>query len=123
VIPVDGSDVETKPVSAAGTMPAVPNVVEHIPEDTIKTFQRWGVILIPPVGERTPPFVDAILPNSPAAKAGLQTDDVIVMINGVLTPSLAAVEEQIYLLDSTKPVMLTVERNYTLVEITLANGE
>lgn len=92
---------------------------EYIPEDTVKTFQNWGMLLIPSVGERTPAFIDAVLPNSPAAKAGLQADDLIVMINGVLSPSLAVVEDLVYQTDKTKPVTLTVERDYTLLEFTL----
>ncbi|MDR3182627.1 MAG: S1C family serine protease, partial [Planctomycetaceae bacterium] len=94
---------------------------ELIPEDTSRTLQAWGLLLITPVGERTPPFVDAVLPDSAAAKAGVQPDDLIVMFNGVLTPSLAVIGELINQADKTKPVVLSVERSHTLLELTIKN--
>lgn len=41
-----------------------------------------GIILVPDVVDRTPPFIEEILPGSPAAKAGLKPDDLIVYIEG-----------------------------------------
>lgn len=41
-----------------------------------------GIVLVPNVVERTPPFVDGVRPDSPAAKAGLQPDDLIVYVEG-----------------------------------------
>src|SRR5262249_50262710 len=41
-----------------------------------------GIIFVPNVGERTPPFVDGVRSDSPAAKAGLQPDDLIVYMDG-----------------------------------------
>jgi serine protease Do len=41
-----------------------------------------GLILVPDAVERTPPFVDDVIPGSPAAKAGLHVDDLIVYVNG-----------------------------------------
>ncbi len=41
-----------------------------------------GIILVPNVVERTPPFVEDTIPGSPAAKAGLRPDDLIVYIDG-----------------------------------------
>ncbi|GHT44109.1 hypothetical protein FACS189454_00670 [Planctomycetales bacterium] len=93
---------------------------ELIPEDTAKAFQSWGFLLIAPVGERTPAFIDSVLPNSEAAKAGLQPDDLIVMINGTLTASLNAVAEQIYYAEKAKPIKVTIERNYILLDVELS---
>ncbi len=41
-----------------------------------------GVVLVPNVVERTPPFVEEVLPRSPGAKAGLRPDDLIVYVDG-----------------------------------------
>jgi serine protease Do len=41
-----------------------------------------GLILVPNVVERTPPFVEDTIPDSPAARAGLKPDDLIVYVNG-----------------------------------------
>lgn len=41
-----------------------------------------GIVLVPSVVERTPPYVEEILPGSPAARAGLRPDDLVVYVNG-----------------------------------------
>jgi serine protease Do len=41
-----------------------------------------GIILVPNVVERTPPFVEDTVPGSPGEKAGLKPDDLIVYVNG-----------------------------------------
>ncbi|MDR1925248.1 MAG: trypsin-like peptidase domain-containing protein, partial [Planctomycetaceae bacterium] len=91
--------------------------VELIPEDTIHQFQEWGVLLVASVSKRTPPFIDTVKPNSEAAKAGLKPDDLIVMINDHLTPSVKSVEEQIDQIESGGKITITVERKLSLIDV------
>src|SRR5262249_49842548 len=49
-----------------------------------------GIVLVPDVVERTPPFIDAVTPGSPAAKAGLKPDDLIVYVDGEQVASIKA---------------------------------
>lgn len=49
-----------------------------------------GIVLMPDVIERTPPFIEEILPASPAARAGLKPDDLIVNIDGEQVVSVKA---------------------------------
>jgi S1-C subfamily serine protease len=91
---------------------------EMIPEDTIKIFQDWGILFIPSVSKRTPPFIDSVHPDSEAAKRGVLPDDLIVMVNSQLTPSLSAVEYRIHQIPSGQPVVLTIERDATLRDVT-----
>jgi serine protease Do len=51
-----------------------------------------GLTLVPNVLERTPPFVESVAPGSPAARAGLKSDDLIISIDGQQVPSIKAVE-------------------------------
>jgi serine protease Do len=51
-----------------------------------------GLILVPNVVERTPPFVESVAPGSPAAHAGLKSDDLIISIDGQQVPSIKAVQ-------------------------------
>jgi len=92
---------------------------EMIPEDTIRIFQDWGILLITSVTRRTPPFIDSVRPDSEAEKLGLLPDDLIVMVNGQLTPSLSAVEHRIHQIPPDEPVTLTIERDATLQDVTL----
>ena len=39
-----------------------------------------GIVLVPDVLERTPPYVDHVRPGSPAAKAGIRPDDLILLV-------------------------------------------
>jgi serine protease Do len=59
-----------------------------------------GIVLVPNVVERTPPFVEEVLPNSPAARAGLRPDDLIVYIDGEQISSVKAFND---LIDRTPP--------------------
>jgi serine protease Do len=49
-----------------------------------------GLVLVPNVVDRTPPFIEDVEPGSPAAKAGLRPDDLIVYIDGEQVASLQA---------------------------------
>jgi S1-C subfamily serine protease len=91
---------------------------EMIPEDTIRIFQDWGILLITSVSRRTPPFIDSVRPDSEAEKLGLLPDDLIVMVNNQLTPSLAAVEYRIHQIPANQPVTLTIERDAILRDVT-----
>jgi S1-C subfamily serine protease len=91
---------------------------ELIPEDTIQLLQNWGFLLVSPVSGRTPPFIDSVRPDSEAARLGLLTDDLIVMVNNHLTPSLSAVEYQIHQTIPAEPIVLTIERQMTLLDFT-----
>lgn len=51
-----------------------------------------GLTLVPNVVERTPPFVESVAPGSPAARAGLKSDDLIISIDGQQVPSIKSVE-------------------------------
>jgi serine protease Do len=41
-----------------------------------------GIIFVPKVVDRTPPYIEAVEPNSPAAKAGLKPDDLVIYLDG-----------------------------------------
>jgi serine protease Do len=47
-----------------------------------------GIVFLPNNLERTPPYVDEVLPDSPAAKAGLKPDDLIIYLDGEQVASI-----------------------------------
>jgi serine protease Do len=59
-----------------------------------------GIILVPNVVERTPPFVEDTLPGSPAARAGLRPDDLIVYIDG---EKISSIKEFHDIIDRARP--------------------
>lgn len=87
------------------------------------TLQRAGMRLIPRVLSRTPPFIDAVVAGSPAARAGLQPDDLILFVNHGVAASRDSVVETLSLIDHIDPVRLTIQRGSQLVETVLEPDE
>jgi serine protease Do len=78
-----------------------------------------GIVLIPDLLERTPPYVDYVQPGSPAAKAGIQPDDLILLLGDRLMPSRKALAADLETIDAEDAVKLTLLRGEELVEVTL----
>jgi S1-C subfamily serine protease len=78
-----------------------------------------GIVLVPDVLERTPPYVDYIRPGSPAAAAGIRPDDLIVLLGDRLIQSCKALASDLEQVDIDEAVTLTVLRQQELIEITL----
>ena len=79
-----------------------------------------GIALIPDVLPRTPPYIDRVLRNSPAEKAGLRPDDLVVFVGTEPVDSHRGVVRQIEQLEQAEPVTLSVLRDGELREFTLA---
>ena len=54
-----------------------------------------GIILVPDVLDRTPPYIEEVVPGSPAARTGLRPDDLIVFIRAPRPESPGELEERI----------------------------
>lgn len=78
-----------------------------------------GLILVPDVVYRTPAYVDAVLPDSPAAKLGLAPDDLIVFANGELVHSIRAFHEVLTRLMPGDDLTLVIRRDDSLKTLTL----
>lgn len=83
------------------------------------TLSGLGLVLIPNVLAKTPPYVDAVRSDSPAAEAGLQRDDLILFINDLVVPSRAALEEEMSYIDRIDEARLLIQRDRELIEITI----
>jgi len=78
-----------------------------------------GLVLVPNVLERTPPFVDAVRPDSPADKAGIHADDLIVYVDNQLVQSCAAVSSEFGRLERDTDVHVVLMRGGELIEVVL----
>ena len=87
----------------------------QLPEESVD-LDTLGVILIPNILRNTPPFVDMILPSSPASKTGIKSDDLIVLVNGKTVASQSSVHEFLREIDVVDSVRLTVMRGTDLIE-------
>jgi len=80
---------------------------------------QLGVVLVPDVLPRTPPYVDQIVPGSLADRAGLRPDDLVMLVGDHLVQSCKALSEEMEYVDFEDQVKLTVLRGQDLVEVTL----
>lgn len=82
-----------------------------------------GIVFVPNVVERTPPYVEEVIPDSPAAKTGLRPDDLIVYLDGEPIASIAAFKELIHKSRAGTVVKLEVRRGDKLVPVELTLAE
>jgi len=78
-----------------------------------------GVVLVPDLLDKTPPFVESVREGSAAARAGLRADDLLVAVNGRSVASRAGVQQWLATLADGDPVQFTVIRTGSIVECAL----
>jgi S1-C subfamily serine protease len=78
-----------------------------------------GIVLVPNAVSATPPYVEEVLPGSPAAKVGLRPDDLIVYVDGELAPSIKVFRELLKQVGPGMEVKLDVQRANKLVSVKL----
>ncbi len=101
----------------------------HIPESLDAPEKRpefahsaelLGLVMVPDIMQRTPPFVDDVRRASPAARAGLQRNDLVLSVEGRLIQNCKTLVSELGRLDQADPVRLTVLRNQQLVDVELS---
>jgi serine protease Do len=100
-----------------------PEVTELDRPDNPQSLAKLGIVLVPDVVMRTPPYIDRILPDSPAARAGLQTDDLLVTVNAQVAASCRDATKLIERLESDAPVQVAVLRDSEFLEFMLSTAD
>ncbi len=83
------------------------------------SFASLGIVLVPDVVTRTPPYIDRVVANSPAAAAGLRPDDLLVMVDSQVASSCRLAVQSIERLEHDATVRLGVLRGEQFLEVTL----
>jgi serine protease Do len=81
-----------------------------------------GLDLVPEVVAHTPPYVDHVAPDSPAARAGVRTDDLVLLVGDHLVQSCHALRTELERIDFEDPLHLTVLRGQEMLEFTLRSA-
>lgn len=87
------------------------------------TLPLLGLTPVPDVLPRTPPFVESVRAGSPADKAGLRPDDLILFLNDRVVSSCQAVVDELSLIDRIDPVRLTIQRGQELLDVVIKPAE
>jgi serine protease Do len=82
-----------------------------------------GIVFVPNVVERTPPYVEEVDTGSPAAQAGLKPDDLVVYVDGEPIVSIAAFKDVIAKYRPGTALRLEVRRGDKLVPVELTLAE
>jgi serine protease Do len=78
-----------------------------------------GIVLVPNVVELTPPFVEEVLPGSPADKAKLKPDDLIVYVDGLPIVDINTFNDILSRYRPGTELKLEIQRGNKLSTITL----
>ena len=91
--------------------------VKNIPKAEKGIGGFHGIVLVPNVVERTPPYVDGVRNESPAHKAGLLPDDLIVYVDGEPVISINAFNEYIAKTNPGMTIRLEIRRGDRLMPV------
>jgi serine protease Do len=83
------------------------------------SLKLTGIVLVPDVLTRTPPYIDAVRGGSLAASTPLQPDDLVMFVNGRLVQTCKALVGELERIDRADPLQLTVVRDTQLIEVQL----
>jgi serine protease Do len=122
VVDVRREDKEGKMVAAKETMTSFAKAViagTHIPSTIAKREDKGAyhgiVLVLSPAGlTSTPPYVEEAPAGTPAAKAGLHPDDLILYVEGESVPTIKVFRETMKQYEPGKEVTLQVQRGNKL---------
>ena len=78
-----------------------------------------GIVYVPNVVDRTPPYIEYVEPGSPAQKAGLLPDDLIVYVDGLPVVSVNSLLELMQKYRPQERIQLEIRRGDKLQTISL----
>jgi serine protease Do len=76
-----------------------------------------GLILVANPVDITPPYVEDVVPNSPAAKAGFKPDDLIVYVGGISVKTINSYYDLLTNYHANEKVPFVVRRGEKLVTL------
>ena len=78
-----------------------------------------GIIFVPKVVERTPPYIEEVEPGSPAEKIGLKPDDLVIYFDGEPIYSLDVFTELVRRYQPGEKVQIEIRRGDKLTALTM----
>jgi S1-C subfamily serine protease len=116
-MPIDELRASVEAIVAGRDRPA-----EQTPQDRPDhpaDLASLGLVLVPDVLERTPPYVDLVRSGSPAAVSGLKPDDLVVYLGENIVQSCKNLREELARLERDAELRVVVMRGQELVEVVI----
>ncbi len=105
----------------AGKFRPTEQVPELLPEEAVD-LASLGMVLVPDVLERTPPYVELVRDGSPAAEAGIRPDDLVVFVGDNLVHSCQGFEDELAHIERGSTLRLVLMRGTELLEVDLKSA-
>ncbi len=115
-IPVASLAQSIDDIRAGKLIPREPDENRAKPIEPV-TLAILGITLVPDVLDRTPPFIDRIRPDSPADKAKLRVDDLILFVDDHIASSCKTLRDELSYIDRINIIRFTIQRGQELVDI------
>jgi len=99
-------------------------VVADNGEETVapKGDPELGIRVLALAGRRAPAYIDRVLPDSPASKAGLKKDDLVLAIDEQWVRNVREYQAAVRELKPGRKVVLSVKRDRKIVSVILTVG-
>jgi len=86
-------------------------------ERELKVFH--GMVFVPNVVERTPPYLEEVVPGSPAEGAELRPDDLIIYVDGIPVPDITTFNTVLAGYTPNRETKLEVQRGDKVLSVAL----
>lgn len=96
-----------------------PSAQPPLPRAEAHSLETLGLVLVPDVLEKTPAFVDAVVAKSPAAVAGVQADDLLLLVGEQRIDGQRSLKETLRRIDRRDTVHVTVQRGSQILPFAL----
>jgi serine protease Do len=117
-IPIGELDPTVDAIITGKFRPASRSEEQKRPKEA-HSLAALGIVLVPDFLPRTPPFVESVKPSSPAAKAGVRPDDLVLFVNGRVVSSCKLLGDELAFIDRLDPVQLTIQRGQELLQVAI----
>jgi serine protease Do len=91
------------------------------PEEAVD-LASVGLVLVPDVLERTPPYVELVRTDSPAQRAGIRPDDLVVFVGENLVHSCKGFRDELAHIERGSTLRLVLMRGQELVEVEIESA-
>jgi serine protease Do len=118
-LPIDALRVALGDIIAGRATTAAKEEMPLLSRDQSHNLNTLGLVLVPNVLESTPVYVDAVLPNTPASKADLRPDDLILLLDGQRVGDQRTLTELLRRVDRRDAISVTIQRDTEVLPIRL----
>lgn len=100
-----------------------PQVMNRVPAESKAakpakgSIDLRGMIFVPDVLDRTSSYLDGVVPGSPAARAGLLPDDLVLFVGETMVHSIADVKTALATIKPGSPLKLVILRDQSMKTI------